>query len=571
MLAFLRTFFAVILAFLFLLVTPIVVLVAVALLQDTGPRKDSWLVVKLEGELLEWYGPTTVRDLFEDPPPCLMEVTENLEKASADSRIRGVILKLDEFRAGPGKLDEIRAGLQHVRDAGKPIYAYGQILTDGGLYLASACDSTFLFPQGRVMLLGRGVAIPHVKGVLEKLDVHDQFDVVGEYKSAAEFFTSKQSSAQAIENIRWLVQELDAAYVDTVTADRKLEPGTMAKLRERAILRGEDARDAGLVDGVLYWDELEDRLKGPHDELRTISSQDYADVQRHTLGLSGAKRVAVVHGQGFIASDGEDRYDAAWGVVMGPDRVVEDLDRARDDDRIDAILLRWDTPGGATDGSQLIARAVARAREDKPVVVSIADEAASGGYMVSYPADKIVCPPNGITGSIGSITGKLNLRGLWQKAGITFDDLAFSPNAFLFSELHDWTPEQRRLVAEEHHAFYRDWIEAIAKSREMDVAKVDENGRGKVWTGREALKKGLVDSLGGFDEAVDALRAAASFGENEKLEFEHWPKQESLLDVLLSGDIGRVTLSEITLRARQSLASTLSRTDLLLWEPLPIR
>jgi protease-4 len=288
------------------------------------------------------------------------------------------------------------------------------------------------------------------------------------------------------------------------------------------------------------------------------------------LGLTGAKRVAVVHGQGFIDSDGEDRYDAVWGVVMGPDRVVEDLDRARDDDRVDAILLRWDTPGGTTDGSQVIARAVARAREEKPVVVSVADEAASGGYLISYAANKIVCPANGITGSIGSITGKLNLRGLWQKAGITFDDLAFSPNAFLFSDLHDWTPEQRRLVAQEHRAFYRDWIEAIAKSRKLAVEKVDENGRGKVWTGRQALGKGLVDALGGFDEAVDELRAAAEFGENEKLEFEHWPKQETLLDVLLSGDIGRVTMSELTLRARLSLAATLNRADLL-WEPLTIR
>lgn len=571
MLAFLRTFFAVIAAFLFLLFVPIVALVAVALMQDTGPRRDSWLVVRLSGELLEWYGPTTIRDLFEDAPPCLMEVTENLEKAAADSRIRGVILRFESFHAGTGKLDEIRAGLQHVRDSGKPIYAYAQILTDSGLYLASACDSTFLFPEGRVMLLGRGVAIPHIKGVLEKLDVHEQFDVVGEYKSAAELFTSKQSSPQAVENIRWLVEELDAAYDDTLTADRQLEPGALAKLRERAILRGEDARDAGLVDELLYWDQLEERLQPPHDELRTISSPDYADVQRHTLGLAGGKRIAVVHGQGFISSDGEDRYDPMWGIAMGPDRVVEDLNRARDDDGVHAILLRWDTPGGATDGSQVIARAVERAREDKPVVVSIADEAASGGYMVSSPADKIVCPANGITGSIGSITGKLNVRGLWEKAGITYDDLAFAPNAFLFSELHDWTPEQRRIVAEEHRAFYLDWVGAIAKSRNLDPEQVDQNGRGKVWTGREAKERNLVDSLGGFDEAVAALRQVANLGENERVTFEHWPKQESLADVLLSGDLGRVTFSEIVLRSKQSLAASLIRSDFLLWEPLTLR
>ncbi|MFN8178446.1 MAG: S49 family peptidase [bacterium] len=571
MLAFLRTFFAVIAAIVFLVMVPLVVLVSFAVMQDTGPRKDSWLVVKLNGPLMEWYGPSTVRDLFDDSPPCLMEITENLEKAAVDPRIRGVILKIGPLGAGPGKLDEIRAGLAHVRHSGKRVYAHAQQLTDAGLYLASACDSTFLLPEGEVMLLGRGVTIPHFKGTLEKLDVHDQLDVIGEYKSAAELFTAKQSSKEAVENLKWLFDELGAAYDDTLSAARKLDPGALAKLRGRAILRAKEAKEAGLVDGLAYWDELEERLKSPHDELRTVSSQDYAKIDRRSLGLAGRKKIAVVHGQGFISSDGEDRYDAMWGIVMGPDRVVEDLDRARRDDGVDAILLRWDTPGGATDGSQRIARAVARAREDKPVVVSIADEAASGGYMVSFPADRIVCPPNGITGSIGSITGKLNMRGLWEKAGITFDDLAFSPNAFLYSDLHDWTPEQRQLVSDEHHAFYRDWVESIAKARHLPPDKVDENGRGKVWTGREAKERGLVDSLGGWDDAVSVLRQVAKLRENEKLDFEHWPKKESLMEVLLSGHLGRMVTSEVVLQARESVAATMESSNLLLWEPLSIR
>lgn len=568
MLAFLRTFVAVIAAFLFLTFVPLAALVAVAMLGHEGPREDSWLVVHLSGDLLEWYGPTTLRDLFEDPPPCLMQITENLEKAAADSRIRGVILKVDGIKAGSGKLDEIREGLQHVRDAGKPTYAWATSLDDAELYLASECDSTFLFPQGRVLMLGRGASIPHVKGTLDKLDIHDQFHAIDEYKSAVETFTQTESSAEAIQNLKWLVEDVDSTTQQTLCANRKIEGNKIAALRARGIIGATAARDSGLVDDLLYWDELEERLRGPLPKLRTISSEDYAQVDRASLGLAGRTKVAVVHGQGFIASDGEDRYDPVFGVVLGPDRMIEDIDRAREDHAVKAILLRVDTPGGATDGSQRVARAVTRARMEKPVIVSVADEAASGGYMISYPANRIVCPGNGITGSIGSITGKFNMRGFWNKLGITYDTIPFAPNAFLYSELNDWTLEQKEIVAEDHWAFYREWIEDIAKQRSLPPEQVDENGRGKVWTGRQAAARGLVDDLGGFDEAVDALRNVAELEEDEDLQFEHWPKEKSLLDVLLSGDIGRVLAAEVVAQARATLSGTGSWRGSLLWQPL---
>jgi protease-4 len=214
---------------------------------------------------------------------------------------------------------------------------------------------------------------------------------------------------------------------------------------------------------------------------------------------------------------------------------------------------------------------VARAREEKPVIVSMADEAASGGYMISYPADRIVCPPNGITGSIGSITGKINARGLWEKAGITFDDVSFAPNAFLYSDLHDWTPEQRQLVSTDHHAFYRNWVEQIAKARHLSPDSVDANARGKVWTGRQAKDRGLVDSLGNWDDAVRALRDVAKLHDGEKLDFEHWPKRQTLLEVLMSGNLGKMVRSEVALQARESVAPMLAGSSQLLWEPLALR
>ena len=571
MLAFLRTFFAVIAAILFLAFLPVVALVAMALMQHQGPRDDSWLVVRLSGNLLEYYGPTTVHDLLDTPDPCLMEITENLEKAAADDRIRGVILRLEGFSAGLGKLDEIRAGLQHVREAGKPTYAWAQDLDDSAVYLASECDSTFLFPDGRVYLLGRGVTIEHVKGTLEKLDVHDNFHVIDEYKSAGEFFTAKESSEETLENLRWLVDDVEASYDSTLAANRGLATVDIDSLRTRAVFQGDAAKDAGLVDELLYWDELEERLRGPEAKLTTISSQEYAKVERATLGLAGRTKVAVVHGQGFIASDGEDRYDPTWGIVLGPDRVIDDIDRAREDDSVDAILLRWDSPGGATDGSERIARAVQRARQEKPVVVSMADVGASGGYMISYPANRIVCAGNGITGSIGSITGKLNMRGLWEKLGVTFDDVAFAPHAFLFSEVHDWTMEEREMVAEEHWSFYRRWIEDIAKARSLSPAYVDDNARGRVWTGRQAVERGLVDEVGGFDEAVAAVKQAAALAPDAKLAFEHWPKEQTVMDILRSGDLGRVAKAEAITWLQDAVTEAGAGSGSLLWQPIRLR
>ena len=205
MLAFLRTFAAVVFAFAFVVLVPLLVLGMAAMLGDTGPRDDSWLTIGLSGPLLEHHEPPTLRTLFEDPPPHLMQITENLEKAAVDDRIPGVILRLGGVRTGAGKLDEIRAGIRRVKEAGKPVYAHGEFLADADLYLASECDSIFLAPKSDVFLLGRGAQIQHLKGTLDLLDIRPQIHTIGEYKSVSELFTREESSPEALENLEWVV------------------------------------------------------------------------------------------------------------------------------------------------------------------------------------------------------------------------------------------------------------------------------------------------------------------------------------------------------------------------------
>lgn len=569
MLAFLRTFLAVLLAFAVVAAVPVLVALLFFLTsQDAGIGPGTWLTIDLDGPLLEYYAPTTMRTLFEEKPTCLAEVLENLEKAAVDRRIEGVIFRLDGFTAGAGKIDEIRASIQGVRRAGKPVYAYCWYPFDDELLVASECDSSFVFPHGVAFLLGTGVSIPHVKGVLEKLDIRDQLHSIDKYKSAAELFTRKQSSPETLENLRWVVRDVMADFDAVLGANLALDSAVLDALRARGVFHARAAIAEGLLDAALHWDELEDRLADEDGYLATISSTDYAEVDRADLGLAGKPRIAVIHAQGFVSSGGEDRFEPVVGLTLGTDRAIEDIAAARDDEKVVAIILRLDSGGGALDGSQRLARAVTRARTEKPVVLSMADVAASGGYMISYPADLLLCPGNGITGSIGSITGKLNLRGFWEKLGFTYDDVPFAPNAFFFSELHDFTADQWEILTEEHWVTYNEWVDGIAQTRGLTFAEVDSVARGKVWTGRQALAHRLIDEIGGFAEALAAARELADLEENARVTLLHFPSERSVLDVLLAGDWGEFAVSSLiaeTLRTLQSPRSLSGRA--LAYEP----
>jgi len=206
-------------------------------------------------------------------------------------------------------------------------------------------------------------------------------------------------------------------------------------------------------------------------------------------------------------------------------------------------------------------------RADKPVVVSVADVSASGGYMMSAPADRIVCPGNGITGSIGSITGKFNIRGLYEKLGFTFDDVSMAPNAFLFSDLHDWTDPQWEKIMDAHWAMYHQWIEDIANSRGLSPDDVHEAARGQVWTGRQARDRKLVDALGGFREAVAEVRAQAELADDARITFEHFPREQTLMDLILSGDVSRFAVNDMVRAGWNALRSASGGVRSLAWEP----
>jgi protease-4 len=572
MLAFVRTFFAALFALVAFFTIPVVLLLAVAVLGEAGPKDHSWLTIRLSGSLLEYYGPPSLEEIFGDRPTCLMEITENLEKAAVDDRIEGVLFRLEGVAVGPGKLDEIRAGIRSVREAGKPVYAYGTWLGDAEVYLGSECDSLFLFPKGRAYLTGRGVTIEHVKKTLDLLDIVPWLHTVGDYKSLSELFTVEHSSPETLENVEWFVGDIAARTDSVLAANLGRTVPDIEAARSRVVLDAHEAVERGLADELLWWDELVERLKGPRDDWRTVSSPDYAEIERSSVGLSGRAKIAVVHAQGFVGSGGDDGWDPVLGLMMGVDRVVDDLEEASDDDHVDAIVLRWDTGGGATDGGERIARAVKQARERKPVVVSVADVAASAGYTMSYAANVIVCPANGVTGSIGSVFGKLDTRGFWRKLGVTFDDVRFSPNAWLFSDVHGFTDEQWTRIAEDHQASYEEWIADIAEARGVTPEEIDAVGGGRVWSGAQGLEHRLVDRLGGFDVALAAARELAELEPGAAVEIEHLPRPKSPIELLLEGDLGPAAATHLLRAARDSfLARRAERPAEWAREPLRVR
>jgi protease-4 len=341
-------------------------------------------------------------------------------------------------------------------------------------------------------------------------------------------------SPEAKEMANWLIGEVWDVELGAIARDRGIPLEAMNGHMEHALFDAQEALDARFIDGMRYWDELEEDLGG-EDGLETISSDDYADVSRAQAGLKGKQRIAVVHAYGMIGGR-KSRVDPSLGTLMGHETVVRDLRAAADDKHVAAIIFRVDSRGGDALTSELISREVGKIAEDKPVIVSMGDVAASGGYAVSFRGTKIVADSLTITGSIGSIYGKINMAGLWNKMGVTFDWVTRGPNALLWSGVTDFDAEQWKRIEDHHDASFQHWLENISKSRGIPMDQLLPLTEGRVWTGRQAKAYRLIDDVGGYSRAIALAKEAAGIPADEEVTFVHYPKRRGLYDLLTSGD-----------------------------------
>jgi protease-4 len=535
--SFLRSFFASLLAF---AVIVVIVIGAVGAKSSRKPivKDGSYLVVDIYGDIMEYDAPGGIMGqvLGGGDGETLQRILGNLEKAGSDKRIAGVIMKVSASNSlGAAAAEEIRGAIQKVRDSKKPVYAFGDTFDRRTIFLASACDSVFMPPAGYMAFTGMGGSASFIKKTLDKLGIKPNLHQIREYKSAAEMMTRTESSPEAREMRQWMADEMWEMQIGAISRDRKLSEEKIVEAMRHALFTPKEAMEAGLIDRVLYWDELETRLKGDKDEkLRTVSQSDYAKIDRAKVGLKGKKKIAVVHAHGMIGGR-ESRVDPLLGMMMGHETVTAELRRARMDKDIAAVVFRVDSRGGEGLASDLISREVQVTAAVKPVVVSMVDVAASGGYAISYRASKIVAGPMTVTGSIGSINAKLNMAGLYDKLGITFDDFEKGPNGLIYSDHQDFTEEQRARFEDNHWDGFNEWFYDIAKLRGIPAEQLEKLAMGRVWTGRQAKENRLIDEVGGLDKAIAVAKELAGIPADQQVTLIHYPKKKGLLAEIASG------------------------------------
>ncbi len=534
--SFLRSFFASLLAI--LVVVLVVVAVIAAKSQQTTKIEDgSWLVVDLYGQVLEYCPPVGIMsEIVGGKPETLQRILTNLEKVCVDDRIEGVILKMSSSNgAGLAMKEEIRGAIAKVQESGKKVYGFSDSMDRSLYYLASACDSIYMPPTGYISFLGVSVTTEHLLGTLEKLGIKPNIHKIKDYKSAAEMVLNKKMSPEARENKEWMIDEFWRIFCEAVESDRGLSEEKIVEAMEHALFRPAAAVDFGLIDGLKFWDEIEDMLKGEEDEkLKTVSQCRYADEDPEKLGLKGDKKIAVIHAQGMIGGR-KNRVDPMLGVLMGHESIVAEFKKAERDDDVAAIVFRVDSGGGESLASDMIGHQVEVTSKVKPVIVSMVDMAASGGYSISYKATKMIADKMTITGSIGSISGKMNVSGLNDKLGISHDFVTKGPNALFYSPYKDFTAEQWKIFKDDHWAGFNEWMQSVADHRGMSFEEVEKLAHGRVWTGTQAVENGLIDEVGGLDHAIRVAAAEADIPEDEKVTVVHYPVQKGFLEELMSG------------------------------------
>jgi protease-4 len=504
---------------------------AVALLVRGGHPGGGWvggsgyLALDVSGEIPEEPA-SGLSSLLESRPPSLRALVEAVDRARQDPGVKGLLLRVGSVDTGWGRVQELRDALVRFRRSGKPSWAHLESAGNRDYFLATGCAKIAASPTGMLDVAGLAAEVTFYRGTLDKLGIQAQFEGVGKYKNAPNQFTEKGFTPPHREQMEDLVATLFAQYVQGIGQGRGLAPEKVRALIDQAPFEAAAAKHAGLVDELLYRDQVEDRIPAAN----RIDPARYVKAGRGFFDTR--PKLAVVYAVGDIIS-GESQSSPFGGGLAGSDTISRGLRQAREDGDIRAIVLRVDSPGGSGTAADAVWREVALARRSKPVVVSMGDYAASGGYYISMGADAIVAEPGTITGSIGVFSGKFSLRGLYGKLGISQETVQRGKNASLFSDWRPWTDEERAKVRALNEAFYRTFVDKAAEGRKKKPAEIEAVAQGRVWTGEEALANGLVDALGGLEDAVRIAREKARIPRGQDVQLVVLPRRKGLLETLL--------------------------------------
>ncbi len=497
-------------------------------------------VAVLELDLADGLSPIDRDDglaaLVERAPPNLRQVVEALDEAGRDDRIKGLVARLGNAEMGTATIQELRDAVAAFRATGKFAVAFAESFGEMGLggagayYLATAFDEIWLQPSGDLGLTGLLVETTFLRRALDKIGILPRVGKRKAYKTAADPLTDTAYSPAFRESMETIAESMFDQIVTGIGGGREMPAERVRALIDDGPFLAAEAAEAGLVDGLAYRDEVEKRVReraGEDSEIFPVD--DY--LRRDDREEPDGPTVAYIVAAGPILP-GEGGGGGPFSIARaGADTLIEAFEEAMDDEEVVAILFRIDSPGGSYVASDAIWRAVLRAREaGKPVIVSMGDVAASGGYFIAAPATRIVAAPGTLTGSIGVVAGKVVISELLEKLGITTDSVKIGANADMWSLRRDFSPEAWARFPRALDRIYEDFTAKVAEGRRLPPGRIDRVAEGRIWSGRDAKAVGLVDDLGGYRKALAAVREEAGLEPDEPLRLKRFPEPETGLE-----------------------------------------
>lgn len=465
----------------------------------------------------------------------LVELRKVLKKAAKDKNIDAVFLELSMLQAGYAKTEELRQALENFKNSDKKVFVYSETLSEKAYYLASVADQIYLTPEGLVEFRGLKSETMYIKGTLEKLNIEPKIFKVGQYKSAVEIFTKKEMSEPNRLQVESFLNDIYSHNIKQIAVSRQYSSDSLRKISDSLLVRNSnDAVKHRLIDHNGYYDEFLEEIKSQlelEEKPELVSFKSYLRrMQLLDKVPNKDKNVAV------MIADGEIAPGKSSDGIIGAESFCSTLREIREDDKIKAVVLRINSPGGSALASDIMWREVKLLAEKKPVITSMSDVAASGGYYIAMASDTIVAQPNTITGSIGVFGVLFNATDFFEdKLGITFDRVKTGPYADLGSGTRPMTKKDSMIIQHEVNRIYDVFTQKAADDRNMPVGQLHEIAEGRVWTGAQAQENGLVDVLGGLDKAINIAAKKAELDSNA-YNITYYPKEKGLLSGLSNSE-----------------------------------
>jgi protease-4 len=517
------------------IVVVVLVLFSLARMKDRTPdvEANSVLYLRLNGDVPE-------RVAVDYPIPFLkpsdtLTVTDVwglLRKAAVDSRIKAIILEPQDVGMGWGKMQELRADLDQFKKSGKPVYAFLKTPGAREYYLACAANRIYMEPQDYLMLKGARFELMYFRGTLDKLGVTVDVEHDGKYKDFGDMFTRTNMSPETKEVLSSMLDGLYGDLVNGIATGRRKSPDEIRSTIDNGPFLSDQAVKAGLVDRLRFEDEVLGELKSDLklNDLRKVADRAYSKTPFSSVGLGGKQKIALVVAEGDITRGNPDS-DGTEGIES--EYLDKILRQVANDSSVKGAIVRIDSPGGEVTASDELWREMNQLSKKKPVVISMSDYAASGGYYMAMTGDPILAYSGTITGSIGVVFGKPNLHGLYDKLGITKDGISRGRFADIDSDYVPLSDAARAKLKDGIDAEYRDFIGKVAAARHLRFEDIEPVAQGRAWLGAQAKGNGLVDEIGGLDRAVEMVKKKANIAASEAVNLVNYPPRRSLFELLM--------------------------------------